>query len=110
MLEDVPFNGPVVETLRQMTEKWDGSGYPHHLSGDKIIVTARIVAVANAFVAMLNPRAWRPGVDFDQAVDAMLEMTGRGFDRAVVAALINRLENHGGRADWAQLSEIQPAR
>jgi len=109
LLQDVQFNGPVVETLRQMAEKWDGSGAPRGLSGDDILVTARIVAVANAFVAMLNPRAWRPGVDFDQAIDAMLAASGSDFDRAVVAALINRLENHGGRSDWAQLSEIRPA-
>lgn len=108
LLEDVPFNGPVVETLRQMTEKWDGTGSPLGMSGDDILVTARIVAVANAFVAVLNPRAWRPGVDFDQAIDAMLAASGSDFDRAVVAALINRLENHGGRSDWAQLSEIRP--
>lgn len=108
LLADVPFDGPVVETLRQMTEKWDGSGGPRGLSGDDILVTARIVAVANAFVAILNPRAWRPGVDFDQAVDAMLAAAGDDFDRAVVAALINRLENHGGRSDWAQLSDIRP--
>ena len=108
LLAEVPFPGPVVETLRQMTEKWDGSGAPRGLSGDEIIVTARIVAVANAFVAMLNPRAWRPGVDFDRALDAMLAASGADFDRAVVAALINRLENHGGRIEWAHLSEIRP--
>ncbi len=109
LLADVPFTGPVVETLRQMTEKWDGTGGPRGLSGEDILVTARIVAVANAFVAILNPRAWRPGVDFDQAIDAMLAASGSDFDRAVVAALINRLENHGGRSDWAKLSEIRPA-
>ena len=108
LLADVPFPGPVVETLHQMTEKWDGSGTPRGLSGDEIVVTARIVAVANAFVAMLNPRAWRPGADFDQAVDAMLAASGTDFDRAVVAALVNRLENHGGRIEWAHLSEIRP--
>lgn len=108
LLKDVPFTGPVVQTLDQMTEKWDGSGGPRGLAGDDIIVTARIVAVANAFVAMLNPRAWRPGVDFDQALDAMLAASGTDFDRAVVAALINRLENHGGRVDWAHLTEARP--
>lgn len=108
LLQDVPFTGPVVHTLEQMTEKWDGTGGPRGLSEDDIIVTARIVSVANAFVALLNPRAWRPGVDFDQAVDAMLAASGTDFDRAVVAALINRLENRGGRLDWADLTEIRP--
>lgn len=109
LLEGVPFDGPVVDTLRQMTERWDGTGGPLGLAGDDIIVTARIVAVANAFVAILNPRAWRPGVDFDQALDAMQAASGKEFDRAVVAALINRLENHGGRTDWANLTDAQPA-
>ena len=109
LLDDVPFTGPVVETLRQMTEKWDGSGTPRGLKGEDIIVTARIVAVANAFVAMLNPRAWRPGADFDHAVDRLLEASGTDFDRSVVAALINRLENRGGRAEWAMFSEAGAA-
>lgn len=109
LLEDVPFEGPVVETLRQMTERWDGTGGPRGLAGDDIIVTARIVAVANAFVAILNPRAWRPGVDFDQALDALQAASGSEFDRAVVAALINRLENRGGRQEWANLSEMRPS-
>lgn len=109
LLEDVPFDGPVVETLRQMTERWDGTGGPRGLAGDEIIVTARIVAVANAFVAILNPRAWRPGVDFDQALDTLVAASGTEFDRAVVAALINRVENHGGRLEWANLSEMRPS-
>lgn len=108
LLNDVPFGGPVVETLRQMTEKWDGSGHPAGVAGADILVTARVVAVANAFVAMLNPRAWRPGADFDHAIESLLASAGQAFDRAVVAALINRLENHGGRAEWASLPTVTP--
>lgn len=103
LLAEVPFVGPVVETLQQMNERWDGRGKPRGLAGADILVTARVVAVANAFVAMLNPRAWRPGANFDAAVEMLLESSGREFDRAVVAALINRLENKGGRQAWAEL-------
>jgi HD-GYP domain-containing protein (c-di-GMP phosphodiesterase class II) len=103
LLADVPFEGPVVETLRQMGERWDGAGQPRGLSGTEILATARIVAVANAFVAMLNPRAWRPDCSFDDAVEPLLDAEGAAFDRSVVVALINRLENRGGRQDWAHL-------
>ncbi len=109
LLADVPFVGPVIETLNQMNERWDGRGYPLGLKGADIVVTARVVAVANAFVAMLNPRAWRPGASFDSAIEMLLESSGREFDRAVVAALINRLENKGGRADWAALGRAETA-
>jgi PAS domain S-box-containing protein len=84
LLADVPFEGPVVETLRQMGERWDGAGQPRGLSGTEILATARIVAIANAFVAMLNPRAWRPGCSLDDAVEALLDAEGAAFDRSVV--------------------------
>jgi PAS domain-containing protein len=109
LLADVPFVGPVFETLNQMNERWDGRGHPLGLKGADIVVTARVVAVANAFVAMLNPRAWRPGASFDSAIEMLLESAGREFDRAVVAALINRLENKGGRHDWATLGRAEAA-
>ena len=105
----MPFDGPVVETLRQMTERWDGNGSPRGLAGADILVTARIVSVANAFVAILNPRAWRPGANFDDALEMLLDGCGTAFDRSVVAALINRLDNHGGREDWAHLPNAVPA-
>ncbi|MHA1112881.1 MAG: HD domain-containing phosphohydrolase [Alphaproteobacteria bacterium] len=99
LLDGIEFDGPVVETLRQLQENVDGSGHPNGLAGTDILVTARIVAVANAFVALVSPRAWRPGIDIDQALDDLLSRTGQTFDRAVVAALISHLDNHGGRAE-----------
>jgi len=100
LLNDVAFDGPVVETLRQMLENVDGSGQPRGLEGEQILRTARICAVANAFVGMVSARAYRAGLDFDKAIDILLEDTGRRFDRSVVAALVNRLDNHGGRDRW----------
>jgi len=59
-----------------------------------------VVAVANAFVAMISPRAWRPGMTADVAIDRLMAECGGAFDRRVVAALINRLDNRGGRGVW----------
>lgn len=108
LLDGVEFDGPVVETLRQTRAHIDGSGDPAGLAGEDILVTARIVAVANAFVGMVSPRAHRPGMNFDEAVHTLLDSAGTKFDLGVVGALINRLDNRGGRGAWAEYSAPPP--
>ena len=103
LLKDVEFDGPVGDTLDQAHERWDGKG-PHGLAGEAILLPARIVAVANAFVALVSARAHRVGLGFDAAIDTLLKETGSAFDRRVVAALISVLDNRGGRADWAEFA------
>lgn len=103
LLKHVEFDGPVVETLDQSRERWDGMG-PRGLAGEAILLPARVVAVANAFVALVSARAHRPGLSFDAAADTLLKETGTAFDRRVVAALISVLDNRGGRADWAEFA------
>ena len=105
LLAAVEFDGPVVATLRQAFEHWDGSGHPEGLADEDILVTARIVAVANAFVGIVSSRAHRPAMSVDQAVESLLDAAGRIYDRRVVVALINHLDNHGGRGRWADLSQ-----
>ncbi len=99
LLEDLDFDGPVLDTIRQKQEHMDGSGYPNHLSGDQIILTARILAVANAFVALVSPRAYRNAVSIEEALDQLLKEAGSKYDRHVVAALFHVAEN---RSDWSE--------
>ena len=94
----VEFDGPVSDTIRQSAERWDGTGGPAGLVGEAILTTARIVAVANAFVAMTSPRAHRPVLGVDDALVNLFAEIGRAYDRRVVAALANHLDNRGGRA------------
>lgn len=100
LLQGVAFGGPVVETMRQLLEHVDGSGKPKGLQGDDILKTARVCAVANAFVGMVSRRAYRQGMDFDKAIDILLKEAGHRYDRGAVVALINYLDNHGGRTQW----------
>lgn len=104
-LDGIDFGGPVVETLRQLYEHWDGSGQPCGLAGDAILPEARVVAVANAFVAMVSARAYRAGIGIDQALDDLRAQAGLVFDRRAVAALENAVENRGGRTSWAVFVE-----
>lgn len=100
LLAGIEFDGPVVDTLRQAQERWDGAG-PLGLAGEAILPTARIIAVANTLVALTSGRAHRAGLDADNAVATIQADTGKVYDRRVVAALVNWLENRGGRAQLA---------
>ncbi len=100
LLETVTFEGPVVETIRQMGETWDGKG-PLGLKGEEILRTARMLSVANAFVGMISPRAYREAMTFEKCCAILLGQTETRYDRKPVSALINFLENRGGMERWA---------
>ncbi len=105
LLAGVEFDGPVVETLRQLHARVDGTGDPP-LKGEEILITARVLAVANAFVAMVSPRAHRPGLSIDEALAELQKEAGTRFDRGVVAALAHQIENLDGRRRWARFAEM----
>ncbi len=105
LLDEVDFDLPVASTLRQLQENFDGSGQPNGLVGTEIGESARIIAVANAFVGMVSPRAYRGALSFSAAVKNLLEAADVRFDRRMVSALINYLENRGGRENWKYFSE-----
>ena len=107
LIAGVEFDGPVVETLRQVSERWDGGG-PRGLKGESILVTARVVAVANAFVALASPRAYRAGKDIDTVLSSLLQQVGTTFERKVVAALVSYFDMRGGRARWDDPEWLKP--
>jgi HD-GYP domain-containing protein (c-di-GMP phosphodiesterase class II) len=96
MLKGVEFDLPVVETLMQSQEWWDGSGYPNGLKGDDISQAARIVAVARSYVSLTSPRSYRDARSPEEACDLLTSQAGQQFDRRVVAALVHYLFNRGG--------------
>jgi HD-GYP domain-containing protein (c-di-GMP phosphodiesterase class II) len=102
--KDIHFDGPVSETLRQWQEMWNGTG-PLGLKGDQILVSARIIAASNAFIGMISPRSWRTAIPIESANKFLLDQCDTHFDRRVVVALINYVENHSGRAWLNQLLE-----
>ena len=108
MLSGVSFDLPVAETLRQLQERWDGQGYPDGLREDAIRVEARIVAVANAFVGMVSPRAFRGALPMEKVISILMGDAGTRYDRRPVAALVNYVENRGGAERWAALGEGDP--
>ncbi len=97
IVASVEFDGPVVHALQDASERWDGTG-PRGLRGEDIPVAARIVAVANSFVAAAMTRPYRQAAGVDRAVAEVLAEAGKAFDRRVVSGLTNFIDNRGGRA------------
>lgn len=67
-------------------EKWDGSGYPQELSGDEIPISARLMAVADVYDALISERYYKKAFSHETAVGIILEGRGSHFDPDVVDA------------------------
>ena len=86
ILRDIDFDLPVPQAVHEMYERMDGTGYPQRLKGEEISIHARILAVVNAFCAMVSPRSYRNGMSVDEAVKALSSKPGT-FDQEVVKML-----------------------
>ena len=104
MVAQVDFDGAVADTIRQVHEWWNGSGKLLGLKEDEILLSASIVAVADAFAGMISPRNHRPALTIDDASRELSAEAGARFDRKAVAALLYHLENRGGREKWSAFS------
>ncbi|MCC7023225.1 MAG: HD-GYP domain-containing protein [Thermomicrobiales bacterium] len=75
---------PSVAVIRHHHERWDGSGYPDGLAGEKIPLGARIIAVADAFDAMTSDRIYRPALSVEVAFEELRKGSGSQFDPQIV--------------------------
>lgn len=103
ILKQLEFEGPVVEIIAQKNEHLDGSGYPVGRSANEIMIEGRILAVANAFVAMASSRAYREGRSINSVIDILLSKADSHYDRHVVAALFHIAEN---KTDWKRWQSV----
>ncbi len=82
----------VLPIVRSSHERWDGRGYPDGLAGEDIPVGARIVAVCDAFRAMVEPRPYRSALAREAALAELRHCAGSQFDPACVEALLEALD------------------
>jgi putative two-component system response regulator len=73
-------------------ERFDGSGYPHGLSGTEIPIEGRIAAVADVFDALTSDRVYRDALSADEAVEMMLQERGKQFDPDVLDIFVANLD------------------
>jgi putative two-component system response regulator len=74
------------EIAHSHQEKWDGSGYPQNLSGEQIPLSARLMAVADVYDALISKRVYKPAFTHQQALDVMRKGRGSHFDPDVLDA------------------------
>ena len=90
---------PVARIVRSTHERWDGSGYPDGLSGERIPLGARIVAVCAAFAAMTSDRPYRARHAPVGAMRELRRAAGTQFDPTVVQAFLAELEQRARQAE-----------
>ena len=90
---DVEFLILAKEIAYSHQEKWDGSGYPQGLAGDQIPISARLMALADVYDALISRRAYKEPMPHEQAVDIIRQTSGRHFDPDVVDAFLAIEEN-----------------
>jgi putative two-component system response regulator len=69
-------------------EKWDGSGYPQGLKGDQIPLSARLMAVADVYDALISKRVYKPAFTHETAVELIRQGRGEHFDPDIVDAML----------------------
>jgi HD-GYP domain-containing protein (c-di-GMP phosphodiesterase class II) len=100
ILDGIPFLEGAARIVLEHHECWDGSGYPNGLRGEDIAIGARILAVVDAFDAMISDRPYRRGRSYTEALREIEKFSGTQFDPMIVDAF-----RHVPQEDWEFLHE-----
>jgi HD-GYP domain-containing protein (c-di-GMP phosphodiesterase class II) len=95
ILKDINFPWPVAQMVLQHHERMDGSGYPQGLTGNAILLEARILAVADVVEAMASHRPYRAGLGMEPALEEISGKRGTLYDAAVVDATLRLIRERG---------------
>ena len=89
-LRSISFYLPII---RHHHERFDGTGYPDHLRSSDIPMAARIVAVADAWDAMVSDRPYRAGLEVDAALGQLRAGSGSQWDGEVASAMLHLIDS-----------------
>jgi len=93
ILKEIEFPWPVAQIVLQHHERMDGSGYPQGLSGEHLLLEARILAVADVVEAISSHRPYRPAIGTDKAMEEISRQKGTLYDSHVVDACVKPFIN-----------------
>jgi HD-GYP domain-containing protein (c-di-GMP phosphodiesterase class II) len=92
LLSHIEFLRPALNIPHYHHEKWDGSGYPAGLKGERIPLEARIFAIIDVYDALISDRPYRPSWPRDKAIRYIHENSGSHFDPKVVEVFLKLLK------------------
>jgi PAS domain S-box-containing protein len=95
ILKDIDFPWPVARTVLEHHERMNGSGYPNGLTGDKILMESRIIAVADVVESMGSHRPYRPSLGIEVALEEIEKNRGTHYDNAVADACLRIFREKG---------------
>ncbi len=95
ILKTIEFPWPVAEIVLQHHERMDGSGYPQGLSGDDILLEARVLAVADLVDIMTSRQPLRLALSIDEALEEITQNRGALYDSQVVDACLKLFTEKG---------------
>lgn len=95
ILKSIEFPWPIAQIVLQHHERMDGSGYPQGLSGEDILLEARIIGVADVVEAMASHRPYRAGLGIDKALQEISRNKGIFYDPDVVDACLGLFKDKG---------------
>jgi putative two-component system response regulator len=90
--EQVLFLSLAKEIAHRHHEKWDGSGYPDGLAGEGIPISARIMALADVFDALLSRRVYKKPLPVNEVLDIIAEGHGKHFDPDIVDVFLGNID------------------
>ena len=96
VISHIPALRPLAPVIRAHHERWDGQGYPDQLAREAIPLAARILAVADAYQAMIVDRPYQPARASKAALAELRRCAGSQFDPKVVEALVHQLRGPEG--------------
>ncbi len=85
---EVPFLKYAKEIAYSHHEKWDGSGYPLGLAGNDIPISARLMAIADVYDALISQRIYKKGMPHEKAVNIIVDGKGTHFDPEMIEAFV----------------------
>jgi len=94
ILQRIDFPWPVTQAILQHHERLNGTGYPEGLTGEDIILEARILGVADVVEAMSSHRPYRPALGLDRALQEISQASGVLYDPEVVDACLKLLKKN----------------
>jgi len=97
ILKTVDFPWPIAQIVLQHHERMDGSGYPNGISGENILLEARILAVADVVEAMASHRPYRAALGINLALNEISKNRGSSYDSKVVDACLRLFNEKGYR-------------
>ena len=93
ILKEIEFPWPIAKIVLQHHEKIDGSGYPQGLSGEEILIEAKILCVSDVVEAMASHRPYRPSLGIPKALEELNRKKGELYDPEVVRLCLKLFED-----------------